>query len=82
MCRDDAITLRVSYPFSVDFSKNLNSDDKKKGIYSIRDFEPKKALVGGETGLEFYERLAQELPKYLYPSAKVFLEIGYNQVKH
>jgi len=42
----------------------------------VRDFEPKIALVGGATGLEFYERLAAELPPYLNPHAKIFFEIG------
>lgn len=35
--------------------------------------EPKIALVSGPTGLEFYERLAKDLPKHC---GKVFLEIG------
>jgi len=43
---------------------------------SVRDFEPKMALVGGEKGTEFYERIAAELPPMLNPGAKVFLEIG------
>jgi release factor glutamine methyltransferase len=43
---------------------------------SVRDFEPKIALVGGPTGLEFYERLASDLPHFLAPSGKVFFEIG------
>jgi release factor glutamine methyltransferase len=42
----------------------------------VRDWEPKGALVGGETGYEFYERLAVELPPFLKPGAKVYLEIG------
>lgn len=46
---------------------------------SVRDYEPKIALVSGATGLEFYERLALELPSYLNPGAQVFLEIGYSQ---
>ncbi len=46
---------------------------------SVRDFEPKMALVGGEKGVEFYERLAADLPPFLNPKAQVFLEIGYNQ---
>lgn len=45
----------------------------------VREFEPKMALVGGESGLEFYERLAKELPFYLNSKAKVFFEIGFNQ---
>lgn len=42
-------------------------------------FEPKKALVSGPSGLEFYERLGEELPSYLHPGALVFLEIGLGQ---
>ncbi len=45
----------------------------------VRGFEPRGALVGGETGLEFYVRLAQELPDHLNPGARVFLEIGSGQ---
>ena len=43
---------------------------------SVRDFEPKMALVGGEEGLDFYRRLKKELPSLLNPGAKIFLEIG------
>jgi len=45
----------------------------------VRDFEPKMALVGGLTGLEFYERLARELPRFLNGGAKIFFEIGTGQ---
>jgi release factor glutamine methyltransferase len=46
---------------------------------SVSDFEPKMALIGGERGTEFYERLSLELPDYLNPGARVFLEIGSTQ---
>lgn len=42
---------------------------------SVRLFEPKLALVGGEKGTEFYERLQKDLP----PDAKCFFEIGSTQ---
>lgn len=42
----------------------------------VRDFEPKLALVSGDSGLEFYEKLARELPNYLNKGAKVWLELG------
>ena len=48
---------------------------------SVRDFEPKMALVGGATGLDFYRRLNDALPKYLNKGAKVFLEMGNTQGK-
>lgn len=47
--------------------------------WEVRGHEPAMALVGGESGLEFYARLAKELPDYLYPEARVWLEIGYQQ---
>lgn len=46
---------------------------------SVRDFEPKAALVGGEKGTEYYERLQRDLPSYLNPGAQAFFEIGSGQ---
>lgn len=45
----------------------------------VKSFEPKLALVGGESGLEYYEELAKDLSGYLTPSAKAWLEIGTGQ---
>lgn len=48
----------------------------------VRDFEPKLALIGGPDGLQFYRRLAQDLPSYLNRGGKVWLEIGWEQGQH
>jgi release factor glutamine methyltransferase len=48
---------------------------------SVRDYEPKEALVGGDDGLLFYKRLSEELPNFLNSGAKVFFEIGTGQGK-
>lgn len=48
---------------------------------SVKNFEPRLALVGGESGYEFYERMEKEMPAYLNAGAKVYFEIGYNQGK-
>lgn len=45
----------------------------------VKNFEPKIALLAGPTGLEFYARLAEELPDYLNSRARVFFEIGTGQ---
>lgn len=47
----------------------------------VRGYEPLKALVSGPTGLEFYIRLAKDLPSVLNSGAKVWLEIGKDQGK-
>jgi len=46
---------------------------------SVRDFEPSLALLAGDQGTDFYERLSIELPRFLNPGAQVFLEIGHTQ---
>lgn len=45
----------------------------------VKNYEPRLALVAGERGLEFYHRLADELPAYLSPGAQIGLELGYQQ---
>ncbi len=45
----------------------------------VKDFEPYRALVGGISGLEFYERFMDELPKVLKERAIVAFEVGMGQ---
>lgn len=45
----------------------------------VRDFEPKLALVSGNTGLECYERLIRQLPSFCNEGATVWFEIGFSQ---
>ncbi|MDN3504293.1 MAG: peptide chain release factor N(5)-glutamine methyltransferase [Rhabdochlamydiaceae bacterium] len=46
---------------------------------SVKDYEPKLALVAKDNGLFFYKRLANELSACLNKGALAFIEIGYNQ---
>ncbi len=45
----------------------------------IRKFEPKQALVSGEDGYEFINRLVCEAPGYLRPGGYLIFEIGRGQ---
>ncbi len=45
----------------------------------VRDFEPKGALISGQSGYECYERLFCELTRFCNPGALCWLEIGHNQ---
>ncbi len=45
----------------------------------VKYHEPILALDGGETGLDFYERIIKDAPNHLNSHGKLFFEIGYNQ---
>lgn len=45
----------------------------------VREFEPKMALVAGNKGLGFYQKLAEAMPILLQPKGKMWLEIGHQQ---
>ena len=45
----------------------------------VRDFEPRLALDGGVSGLDFYERYLADALNLLRPGGAVFFEIGENQ---
>ena len=45
----------------------------------VKDFDPRTALDGGEDGLDFYRRLAQEAGAFLKPGGKIMVEFGDGQ---
>jgi release factor glutamine methyltransferase len=46
---------------------------------AVRDYEPRDALVPGQTGLEAIEQILHEAPAWLTPVGAVVLEIGETQ---
>lgn len=57
----------------------ISEDEYLKLDPEVRDYEPRLALVAGNSGLDFYRRLADELQSHLYSKGRVWLEIGYRQ---
>lgn len=47
----------------------------------VKNFEPKLALVGEETGLFFYRKIIELSTRILSPNGSLFFEIGENQAK-
>ncbi|NGX35033.1 MAG: Release factor glutamine methyltransferase [Candidatus Anoxychlamydiales bacterium] len=47
----------------------------------VKNFEPKKALIAKDGGLEFYKKIEKQIFTYVNPKAKLFFEIGYLQKK-
>lgn len=45
----------------------------------VKDFEPRLALDGGESGLDFYDRYLMDAYNLLKPGGAVFFEIGEDQ---
>ena len=45
----------------------------------VKDFEPRNALDGGETGLDFYDRFVGDAMNVLKPGGALFFEIGDGQ---
>jgi release factor glutamine methyltransferase len=43
---------------------------------TVRNFEPKLALVGGETGVEIVARIVAMAPDYLKSDGKIFVEMS------
>lgn len=66
----DAVVCNPPYVRNGDF------DSLEK---QIRDFEPKKALVSGEDGLDFIRTMIAEAPDMIVPGGFLIFEIGIGQ---
>ena len=47
----------------------------------VKNYEPRIALDGGDDGLEFYKRLAQEISRFIVRGGMLVLEVGEGQAE-
>lgn len=57
----------------------IKSGDIAGLMEEVRDFEPRLALDGKESGLYFYEKIIKEAGNYLNEAGRIFFEIGFDQ---
>lgn len=47
----------------------------------VKDHEPHLALDGGKSGLDFYERIIKDSPKFLADAGRIYFEVGSGQAQ-
>ena len=57
----------------------VRHDDLAQLAPEVRDYEPHLALDGGEDGLAYYRRIAQEAADFIRPGGYLLLEVGDGQ---
>jgi len=57
----------------------IKSKDIETLSKGVKNFDPHIALDGGKSGLEFYEKIAQNVTNFLTEKGKIFLEIGFDE---
>ncbi len=81
LCSDmfSAFKKGERFDFFVSNPPYICATEMKSLDKSVLDFEPRKALFGGEDGLDFYRVLASRATDFLIDRGHIHLEIGYNQ---
>lgn len=59
----------------------IPSEEIEKLEKNVKDYEPRLALDGGGSGLDFYRRIVPEAADYLKPGGALVLEIGFDQAE-
>ena len=59
----------------------ISEDDYKNLDSTVRDFEPKSALLAKENGLEFYKKIIKQAAKYVNYGGYIAFECGMGQAR-
>lgn len=73
MCRDFSLIIsNPPYVRRLDLEQNILEPE-------VTEHEPRIALDGGISGLDFIQRIRQDAPKFIRPGGQLFMEIGSDQ---
>lgn len=75
----DGLGLEGKCEFMVCNPPYVSASDWESLPGEIRDHEPRRAFLGGKTGLDFIRRLVAGSPAFLKPGAFLLFEVGYDQ---
>ncbi len=80
-CGDLFTPLRGTEPFDLVAANPpyVRRSDLAQLAPEVRDYEPHLALDGGEDGLAYYRRIAQEAADFIRPGGYLLLEVGEGQ---
>ena len=80
-CGDLFTPLRDTEPFDLVAANPpyVRRGDLAQLAPEVRDYEPHLALDGGEDGLAYYRRIAQEAADFIRPGGHLLLEVGDGQ---
>jgi len=77
----ERLRLRETCDFIVSNPPYIAKREWKMLHPEIKEYEPKRALVAGETGLEFIRELVKGAPQFLKPGGYLVFEMGWGQRK-
>jgi release factor glutamine methyltransferase len=77
----DGLGLEGKCDFIVCNPPYVSASDWESLPREIIDHEPRRAFLGGRTGLEFIRRLIKGSPAFLKPRAHLLFEVGFGQAE-
>lgn len=75
----ECIKLKKQYDIIVSNPPYIREEEIDNLMNDVKDYEPKTALSGGNSGLDFYERIVEESKSVLKKNGILAFEIGHDQ---
>jgi release factor glutamine methyltransferase len=76
-----ALPLDLKFDLIVSNPPYIPADEIASLEPEVRDYEPRQALDGGADGLDYYRKLAVEVPPFLKPEGRLMVEFGDGQAE-